>query len=156
MQAEYKYAKPETVQVANIAPAVPSKSKDFTFTNIRLRTSATGGEDTNNPGGMVASTGYHPSPVTTTPPSPFTTQPAAAVPAVPAQSNDGTSDIAKKLEEYKRLTEEMQKTIEAMKQQQAAAPVGRKLQDADGPGWDYGALLEKVIIENISIPNPDL
>ena len=46
MKAAYKYQPKEQISAEAISPTPTgkSKSKDFTFTNIRLQTSATGGE----------------------------------------------------------------------------------------------------------------
>ena len=160
-KAEYKYAKEPEV-IPTVTP-VPSKSKTFAYTNIRLSTQATGAappptlppgtflEAATNPfltqqqgGGKVPVSGMRAPLVTQqaqVPPlaaaAPLQTQTAAAAAAAP------NKELEAKLAEFQAQLKQLQELEEQLKVLKGPTAT-RRLLDAGTPGWDSGVLVEKV------------
>lgn len=172
-KAQGKYNKTESTIISpTVVPTpVPSKSKEFAYTNIRLSTSLSGS--------LMPLSPPHPSPPPP-PPAPPTLLEAVAVPGAPAPVNPfitqtvvpapgaaavaaaplvtqevttaaETSALQAKLAELQAQIEELKALKEGTAHPEPTGTTARRLLDTGLPGWDPGALLEKVLSKGTEI-----
>ena len=163
-KAQGKFNKTEPPMVLPSVIPAPSKSKEFAYTNIRLSASVTGGVPSPPPNMTVLleslATATAAPTASTTPfitqtvvpaaqaaaTSPFVTTPGAATAAQATATSTETSELQAKLAELQAQIEQLKGLKKGTPPPPpAVATPGRRLKADTGlPGWDAGALLEKV------------